>query len=174
MTRATGNSLFGGKAGRHNSTIIRSLLNGPRTAYDLYKQNEDTLEYSTSNRRLRSLEQEGLVARADENLNPTPGGRKKIHYALTLKGSMAALLLEPTLTEEEFVTLLESYEATNPSYRLFRRLVTLGLPAKSVWGVFAEQLKESIESGRVNLNASDKVVEVSVAFELDQEHWRAH
>jgi DNA-binding MarR family transcriptional regulator len=132
----------------------------------LYKQNDYALEYSTSNRRLRALEEMGYVARVEGVANVARRGRRKIHYGLTLKGSIAALLLEPTLSEKEFVTLLANYETVNHTYRLFRSLLSLGLPAKSVWSVFAKQLQEALEKGRVNLSAGDKVIEVLIVFEL--------
>ena len=166
MALAQSSLMFRGKAARHDRMVIRGLLDGPQSAYDLYKQNEDVLEYSTSNRRLRNLEQQGLVARIKEEPGTVPGGRRKIRYNLTLKGSMAALLLEPVLTGMEFEALLKNYKTVNPTYELFHRLMNLGISSKSIWSIFGVQLRDSIQIGRINLGASDKVLKVLVAFEL--------
>jgi DNA-binding HxlR family transcriptional regulator len=166
MTQPQVNLIFRSKAGKHNSLVIRALAGGSKTAYDLYRMNEEALQYSTSNRRLRSLENGGYVTREARELGQGRSGRGKIHYNLSFKGSLAALLLQPPLSEKEFVTLVGSCQAVNHAYELFGNLLNLGVSAKSIWENFGEQLKRAIENGRINLNAEDKTLEVFVAFEL--------
>lgn len=166
MAPHQGSPIFRGKAGKHNSLVIRALLAGPKTAYDLYRQNEQSLEYSTSNRRLRSLEEGGYVDRGAKEFGPDRPGRRKIHYSLSFKGSLTALLLQPPLSEKEFVALVGNCSAVNSAYGLFVRLMSLGVPAKSIWESFGEQLKGAIEKGRISLDAGNKTLEVFIAFEL--------
>lgn len=166
VSRTPRNPLFRGKAGKHNSLVIRALVGGPKTAYDLYKLNEGALEYSTSNRRLRSLEKDGYVVRRASELLQVRQRRKKILYDLSFRGSLAALLLQPPLSEGEFVALVRNHMTVNPSYTLFGSLLDLGVPAKSVWVSFGKRLKDAIEVGRVNMNTESDILRVFVAFEL--------
>lgn len=157
-------AIFAGKSGTHNSCVVRTLINGPKTAYDLHKANEDAMEYSTSNRRLRSLERLDIVAR--HNGQRDSGGRKKINYRLTFKGSIAALLLTPALTDTEFITLLRHYSDLNRSYNLFDKLMGMRVSIDAIRSAFEQQIKDALQTGRLSLDAEDKTLEVLIMFEL--------
>ncbi|MEW5840981.1 MAG: hypothetical protein AB1753_08255 [Thermoproteota archaeon] len=156
--------IFQGKEGRNNYRVLKNLLAGPKTAYDIHKSAEDEMEYSTSNRRLRDLAKTGYISRISL---PNKTGRKRIHYAFTMRGAIAALsFANDELDNRAWVLLIRNHSSANPMFGLFDRVLGFGLSVTDIKRIFVAPLLEGTRNGFLNLAADEEILAVNCGILL--------
>lgn len=96
-------SVFKGRKAKLNNLIFQTLaLEGPQTIYDLHKilktkRKQRQLRYSSLNKRVRSLEEDGYVKKV--GVQKTKAGFEAVIYDLTAKVYLATLLNTINLNE---------------------------------------------------------------------------
>lgn len=164
MAPQTKLDVFRGKQGRNNYQVLKNLLTGPRTAYDVHRSTDEKMEYSTSNRRLRDLTKTGFLLQIDM---PSKTGRKTIHYAFTMKGAIAALSFgNDELDEREWILVIRNNSKANPIFGLFDKVLRFGLSISDIKRIFVAPLLEGIRNGFLNLAADEDILAVNCGILL--------
>ncbi len=156
--------IFRGKEGRNNYRVLKNLLGGPKTAYDIHKSAHEEMEYSTSNRRLRDLTTAGYLSQINM---PNKTGRKRIHYAFTMKGAIAALsFANDELDDRTWVLLIRNNAGANPMFGLFDKALGFDLSIADIKRVFVAPLLEGMRNGFLNLAADEDILAVNCGILL--------
>lgn len=154
-----------GKEGKNNHRVLRCIITGPKTAYDVYKLAEEELEYSTSNRRLRDLTKMGYLSRISSDIIPQ-GRAGKTLYGFTLRGAIAALFFTDDLTDKEWQMLIENHTKNNSLLALFHKAMECGLSIKEIKDLLVVPLLNGVKSGFLNLDAEENILAVNSVFTL--------
>lgn len=156
--------VFRGKQGKNNYRVLKNLLAGPRTAYDIHRSANEEMEYSTSNRRLRDLTKAGFLLQINIT---TKTGRKRIHYGFTMKGTIAALSFgNDELDEREWIQTIRNNSKANFLFGLFDEALSLGLSIATIKHIFVASLLKGVRNGFLNLAADEDILAVNCGILL--------